>query len=333
LSYLTLDVVSTFVYGEAARAKVLSGHAVNRKRVQDDMVTNRNWARFWKKGKHFFLEKLVLATHAVLARLDALLEIYSAGETDESSGGVDAYAANACLSTTQSTKTEKSHDNAVVTKLVARGHDPAYVLSETRDHVIAGSDTTTTVLAYLFHRLAESPAVYDALRRAVSQLKLDVDGGLDGSALDSCEYLDHVITEALRLYAAIPMTLPRVLTAAMKVQGIDIPSGTNIGAQCYSLHRDKRIFPDPEVFEPSRWSQATKQMRDQMWAFSSGSRACIGKSLALMEMKFVVARVVQTYSFEVISLERNGMDMKEDTTRFTMLPKDRRMKMHFTRID
>lgn len=70
-------------------------------------------------------------------------------------------------------------------------------------------------------------------------------------------YLDAVLKETLRLYTAIPRTLPRVVSRAFKqgkvIDGLYIPPGTVVGSFAYGVHRNRSVFGSDE-FDPERWN-------------------------------------------------------------------------------
>lgn len=334
LSYLTLDVVSAVVYGDTECADALldrrGGSSSIRQRIAEDMIISRDWCRFWRK-----------AGYPTLARLASFLQwcrAKNATGTSQGTDGVDGYIAEACERAITSARDTGKLDPSLVASMMQQQRDACtdgYLLSESRDHVIAGSDTTTTVLTYLLHHLANDSVTCTKLREGLLLLPRLGDGSIDTAALDSCAYLNAVTQEALRLFAAIPMTLPRITNAFMSIEGFTIPANTRVGVQCYSLHRDPIVFPNPDVFDPDRWQQETRTMEHQMWAFSSGSRSCIGKSLALLEMKMTVAAVVCTMEIDRVGASTNALDdmyMWEDTTRFTMVPRNRGMRLRFRRL-
>jgi len=68
--------------------------------------------------------------------------------------------------------------------------------------------------------------------------------------------------------------------------------------QCYTTHRDPNVFPDPETFKPQRWLEVkgiTNEMKELFIPFSKGSRACVGKNLAMMELKLITARLIRKF--------------------------------------
>lgn len=85
--------------------------------------------------------------------------------------------------------------------------------------------------------------------------------------------------------------------------------------QCYTTHRDPKVFPDPEQFVPERWmspNEVTNDMKELFMPFSKGTRACLGKNLAIMELKLITATLVKNFKFAKAST----------TTEKTMAVKD-----------
>lgn len=89
-----------------------------------------------------------------------------------------------------------------------------------------------------------------------------------------------------------------------------IPEHTIVSCQPWTLHRNAVAFPSPETFRPERWlEEKGKSERERMFfSFSQGSRGCIGKNLAMAEMKILLR--------EVYSKCRTGVsgDMRGDMT-------------------
>lgn len=85
------------------------------------------------------------------------------------------------------------------------------------------------------------------------------------------------------------------------IKGLKIPKGTIIVIPAYTLHRDPEFYPDPDKFDPERFSAKGKESRDpfSFLGFGYGPRNCIGMRFAQMEMKLVMARLLKRYSFFV----------------------------------
>ncbi|KAJ7865599.1 cytochrome P450 [Mycena olivaceomarginata] len=176
--------------------------------------------------------------------------------------------------------------------------------------IIAGSDTSATVLANTFFFLLSHPESYKRL-----QLELDevfphgVKEPTDAALLSSLPYLNAVIKESLRLLPPVATSLQRAPTVGTgdKVLGEDfiIPEGTSVVVPPYTMHRDTRYFsPSPDKYLPERWlggDNATGTNckfvvnEDAFIPFSTGPANCAGKSLAMLEIRMVVAYVMQAF--------------------------------------
>ena len=102
----------------------------------------------------------------------------------------------------------------------------------------------------------------------------------------------------------------------------------------YSTHHNKVIFPDPFKFDPTRWlttNGGTLDMRDAYMPFSRGSRMCIGINLAMMELKMILATVLNGWELSVG--ERTTDDMMSITDHFVMMPKGGFCELYLKKIE
>lgn len=125
----------------------------------------------------------------------------------------------------------------------ADGLTDAEIRDEALSFIIAGSDTTATTLTYLVWAVCRHPHVKHALLEEV----LSLPAGFTDRDTRQLAYLGQVINETLRLYAAAPNALPRIVPPEGRtLAGYFIPEGLTVSTQAYSLHRDPAIFPDPD---------------------------------------------------------------------------------------
>ena len=184
--------------------------------------------------------------------------------------------------------------------------------------LFAGSGTTANTLAFLIYAVAKDREVY---RKLKAELEREIGGDrgrlltlAEVSRLQKGPYLNAVILEALRRYPTIPGTMPRaVICSRFKIGAYEVPRGTIVGAQNFSVHMNKDYFPDPETFNPERFLGDGKgKAREGMNPFSEGPRACIGRNLAMLEMQIVVAMFFRDFDVEVDkSMTVGDMKMKE----------------------
>ncbi|KAJ7706876.1 cytochrome P450, partial [Mycena rosella] len=181
--------------------------------------------------------------------------------------------------------------------------------------IIAGADTTATVLSNTMFYLLTHPQSYKLLQAEVDKIFPCGPGTTepnDAALLLSMPYLNAVIKETLRLQPPVPTSLQRAPTVGegSKVlgDGFVIPEGTAVLVPPYTMHRDPRYFsPNPDSFMPERWLVADNEdapefllNQDAFIPFSFGPANCVGRNLAMLEMCMVLAYVMRTFeiSFE-----------------------------------
>ncbi|TGJ78977.1 hypothetical protein E0Z10_g9784 [Xylaria hypoxylon] len=177
-------------------------------------------------------------------------------------------------------------------------------------YIIAGSDTTSNTLTFVTWALCKQPKLKDQLIKELETLPVN----FTGEDLKSLPFLNRCITEGLRRFPVVPGGLPRyVPKEGADIAGYWLPGGSTIITQNWSLHRNPEAFPNPDQYDPSRWENPTKAMKDSMLAFGGGSRICIGMHLAYIELRMGLAYFFRTFpKSRVSSLEGMGdNDMKE----------------------
>lgn len=149
--------------------------------------------------------------------------------------------------------------------------------------MFGGSGTTANTFVFLLWACLSRPNVVRNLKTELRETFPAPDIVPDYQSCANLPYLQAVISETLRLYPTIIATLPRSARDDVVVAGFNVPKGTIVGTQNYTIHRDPIAFPDPETFEPERWlrdqGQKEKQeqaMKDAWTPFSVGSRKCVG---------------------------------------------------------
>ncbi|KAK5713702.1 hypothetical protein LTR17_017545 [Elasticomyces elasticus] len=160
-------------------------------------------------------------------------------------------------------------------------------------YIVAGTDTTAVTATYAVWRLAQLPEVQEELIREVSALP----EGFDDEDLKPLNYLDGVINETLRLSTPVQQGLPRIVPeGGAEFNGYYIPASKTVGVQSYTLHRDPTVWPKPEVFDPLRWANATKEMKESFYPWGGGSRICIGMHFAQLELRYALAHFYRTFA-------------------------------------
>lgn len=143
------------------------------------------------------------------------------------------------------------------------------ILDSAQVYITAGSDTTAVSLTYLVWNVCSNPDIRDKLVRELQQVPEDY----HDEDLHHLTYMQQVIDETLRLHAPAPSALPRLVPqGGATLASHYLPGGAIVSTQAFSMHRNPKIFPNPEKFDPERWANPTKAMKDSMIAFGGGSR-------------------------------------------------------------
>lgn len=136
---------------------------------------------------------------------------------------------------------------ALVKKGNAADLSPMDLTVEVQSYITAGTDTTAVTLTYLVWAVCQDKEIQETLVRELQSLP----ESLTHADIRELPYLNRVIDEALRCYGAAPGALPRDVPAAgANLAGHYIPAGIVVSTQAYSVHRDPKIFPDPDRCVP-----------------------------------------------------------------------------------
>jgi len=178
--------------------------------------------------------------------------------------------------------------------LVATGLSDDLVRDQLLTMLIAGHDTSTALLAWSLYLLGAHP---DAMARA--RAEVDAVLGRQSPSIEHAAqltYLDQVIKETLRMYPPIHLGT-RTAATDLEFKGYRIPAGTRVLYSIYLTHRDPRHWPDPARFDPDRFTPERSKVRlPYTYApFGGGPRICIGFTFAEVEVKIVLAWLLQQF--------------------------------------
>ncbi|GAB0133337.1 hypothetical protein EsDP_00001749 [Epichloe bromicola] len=172
--------------------------------------------------------------------------------------------------------------------------------AEALTQLIAGSDTTSNTSCALMNYLVRNPRVLEKLQR---ELDAAIPEGVDVPTYDMVrhlQYLTWVIDEALRHHCTSGIGLPRQIppgSPGITFRGHYFPAGTVLSVPTYTMHHSTEIWgDDAEEFRPERWENATTRQKNAFIPFSHGPRACIGRNVAEMEMKLILATWARRYA-------------------------------------
>jgi cytochrome P450 len=157
----------------------------------------------------------------------------------------------------------------------------------------AGHETSATGLCWIHWALSNHPAVRAKLNAEVATLDGRIPTAED---IHNLQYTQQVIEESLRLHSPIH-AISRVAMEDNTVGGYFIPKGQTVVISMYAIHRQDRLYPDAEKFDPERFTPENVASRHRFayLPFAAGHRNCIGAAQAMIELKLIVARIAQRF--------------------------------------
>jgi cytochrome P450 len=200
---------------------------------------------------------------------------------------------------------DKEHKDLLDRLISARDEETGAGLSprQVRDEVVtifgAGHETTALAMTWTLYLLSQHPAVEDKLSAELHRVL----GGRSPQHEDlaALPYARMVIEESMRLYPPAHM-IPREAVVDDVAGGQPIPKGSLAFIAPWIIHRHRKLWDDPERFEPERFSaeRAAQRPRFAYLPFGGGPRICIGSAFAMMELTLILANLAQRFRFRLV---------------------------------
>jgi cytochrome P450 len=171
---------------------------------------------------------------------------------------------------------------------------------------LAGHETTSNALTWTWYLLSQHPSVerrlHDEIDRVLGVRRATADD------IASLPYTRMVLSESMRLYPPA-YAIGRKALEDYEVAGVMIPRGTLVVVSPLVTQRDARWFPDPERFDPERWTPEAQAARPKFsyFPFGGGTRMCIGDQFAWTEGMLLLATVAQRWRAELAAGQRVAM--------------------------
>ncbi|XP_058235940.1 cytochrome P450 3A27-like isoform X2 [Hemibagrus wyckioides] len=221
---------------------------------------------------------------------------------------------------------QKSEKDDLNIKETNKGLNDHEILSQSMIFIFAGYETSSSTLSFLFYNLASNPETMKKLQKEIDETfpnKAEV----DYDTVMNMDYLDAAVNESLRLYP-VALRLERVCKKTIEINGLTIPKDTVVMIPTYALHRDPEFWPDPETFNPERFTKENKESIEQYayMPFGLGPRNCIGMRFALVAMKLAVVEILQR--FDISLSEETKVPLKLNNSGF--LAPEEPIKIIFT---
>jgi cytochrome P450 len=168
---------------------------------------------------------------------------------------------------------------------------------------LAGHETTANALTWTWYLLSQNP---ECERRLHEEIDSVLEGRAPGmSDLPQLLYTEMVFAEAMRLYPPA-WAIGRMSKGPFELGGIKIAGKSICIVSPYVMQHDPRWFPDPERFDPERWTPEARDARPKFsyFPFGGGARVCIGERFAWMEGVLMIAAIAQKWKLKLAPDQR-----------------------------
>ncbi|KAJ3874013.1 cytochrome P450 [Lentinula edodes] len=199
--------------------------------------------------------------------------------------------------------------------------EEAEIIAQMSTFIFAAMDTTSSAMSRILHLLTLHPEVQDKLRQEIITARKERQGGQSSyDELVGLPYLDAVCRETLRLYAPVSTMLRKstedaIIPLSRPIRGADgtevmeiyLPKATTVVISILNANRNPELWgPDVLEWKPERWLSPLPEsvvnskmpgVYSHLMTFSGGSRSCIGFKFSQLEMKVVIAMLVENFKF------------------------------------
>ncbi|KAJ4837529.1 hypothetical protein Tsubulata_022423, partial [Turnera subulata] len=203
--------------------------------------------------------------------------------------------------------------------------EPEYYTDSTirsliQDFLLGGTETTATTLEWALANLLNHP---DVLKKAKAELDTQVGQNrlLDESDFPKLPYLHSIISESLRVYPSNPLLAVHSSSGDCTIGGYDVPKGTWLFVNAWSIQRDPKLWSHPTEFNPERSEYEDDKIEAYtLMPFGKGRRACPGKDLANKVLILTLGSLIQCFDWKRVSESKIDMTEKARLTMSRVMP-------------
>lgn len=177
------------------------------------------------------------------------------------------------------------------------------IINEANTFMLAGQDSVGASVAFTLFLLAKHKEVQEKCWDELSDIFVGDEDQRTPTMDDlrQMKYMDQCIKESLRLYPSVPI-LARQISEDIQMGDHVLPQGSLVAINAYATHRLEHIYPDPDKFDPERFTPENSEKRHScaFIPFAAGPRQCLGYKYAYLEMKTIISRILRSYTLETI---------------------------------
>ncbi|KAK9752570.1 Cytochrome P450 [Popillia japonica] len=259
----------------------------------------------------------VRETHGIVRpdMINLLLEARKGKKIDDTSNGViDTGFATVQESLVHNSTTKQSQELTDID-----------IAAQAMIFFFAGFDSVSTLLCFMAYELVLNPDIQKKLQDEIDDTLIECNGKLTYEALLKMKYMDMVICETLRKWPAAIAT-DRVCSKPFTIEPVNpgekpvhLKPGEVVFIPINGIHRDPKYFPNPDTFDPERFSDENKgNIKPYTYMpFGLGPRNCIGSRFAILESKTIFFSMLSKFNF--IAIDKTEIPVKLSKKTFNIV--------------
>ncbi|GBP58407.1 Cytochrome P450 9e2 [Eumeta japonica] len=218
-----------------------------------------------------------------------------------------------------------AEESAIGKKVIKQVWEDDYLVAQAIIFFFGGFDTVSTAMVFLLYELAVNPDVQHRLREEIDGCHEMYEGKIEYDKINQLKYLDMVVSEALRKWPPFPF-MDRICQKRYNIgrpngkapNDYYLQKGSVVGIPIWPIHHDPRYYPEPQRFDPERFSDENKNNIKPFTylPFGIGPRNCIGSRFAITEIKAMTFDVLK--HFELSPTPRTRIPVKLDNSSISL---------------
>uniref|UniRef100_A0A2A4J891 unspecific monooxygenase n=1 Tax=Heliothis virescens TaxID=7102 RepID=A0A2A4J891_HELVI len=164
----------------------------------------------------------------------------------------------------------------------------------------AGVEPASDGIFSTFVLLSQHPEILQKVHQEIDEHFEKYNGNITYDVVSEMEYVDKVLSEALRMFPPIGyLSRQCIQDTVLPVGNIKVDKGTKLFTPIYHVHHDPKLYPDPEVFDPERFSKERRPNDDIYMPFGMGNRTCIGARYSRLQLTAAIVHVLRSFTLKL----------------------------------
>ncbi|KAF9668012.1 hypothetical protein SADUNF_Sadunf15G0082500 [Salix dunnii] len=202
---------------------------------------------------------------------------------------------------------EGKSESDLLSRLLLAGHGEEVVRDMVICFIMAGKDTTSAAMTWLFWLLSKHQNFVEMILNEVNSLLNNGEKEIDYEVLKDMNFLKAILCESMRLYPPVPWDSKHAVTDDVLPDGTSVRKGDRVAYLPYGMGRMENLWgKDRFEFKPDRWfedidNETLKSVSPYKFpVFQAGPRVCLGKEMAFIQMKYVVAAILRRFEIKPV---------------------------------